>query len=58
LSLAFNKSVFDLGERIGGENMANLKHEIRNADARDASLARVRRAPEKVSVRRRLWGDA
>jgi hypothetical protein len=30
--------------------MANLKHEIRNADARDASLARVRRAPEKVSV--------
>jgi catechol 2,3-dioxygenase-like lactoylglutathione lyase family enzyme len=38
LTFAFNKSDFDSGERIGGKNMANLKHEIRS---NDASVVRV-----------------
>jgi len=38
------------GERIGGKKMANLKHEIRSNDARDASAARVDMKLEVVVI--------
>jgi catechol 2,3-dioxygenase-like lactoylglutathione lyase family enzyme len=48
--LVFNKSDFDVSERIGGKKMANLKYDVRNNDAIDASVARIDMKLEVVVI--------